>query len=189
MACKSAISAAWLLVVVAFAYPAAAGMRVTGSDATASFLAIGISKSIIVDFPTDITEVLVADPSIVKAVAHSQRQVYILGASIGQTNVYFFGPDGRQVNGLNVAVVFNSQQAELEQLSPANTVMMFFGPLVDEAGYGTVNSSVYGTWASLSCSAVRCYDARKPGADQPPGTQNINITGSGAGGTSVAVGK
>ena len=189
MACKSAISAAWLLVVVAFANPAAAEMRVIGSDATASFLALGISKSILIDFPTDITEILVADPSIVKAVAHSQRQVYILGASIGQTNVYFFGADGRQVNGLNVAVVFDSQQAELEKLAPANTVMIFFGPLVDEAGYGAVGGSVHGTWASLSCSTVRCYDARKPGSDQPPGTQNVNITGSGAGGATVAVGK
>jgi len=27
----------------------------------------------------------------------------------------------------------------------------------------------------LSCTPYRCLDARKPGADQPPGTENIRI--------------
>ena len=27
----------------------------------------------------------------------------------------------------------------------------------------------------LNCTPIRCLDARKPGADQPPGTENISI--------------
>ena len=30
----------------------------------------------------------------------------------------------------------------------------------------------------LSCTPYRCLDARKPGADQPPGTENIRINGN-----------
>jgi hypothetical protein len=168
----------------------AAEMKIISSDVTASFLALGISKSVVIDFPKDIKDVLVADPGIVKAVIRSARRVYIIGASIGQTNVYFYGADGQQLNGLNIAVVLDSQQIELEKdLPPAEMVLVFFGPLVDEQGYGSLTGGVHGFFASLSCTNIKCYDSRRPGADQPPGTQNVNITGSGAGGASVSVGK
>ncbi len=174
------------------AEPHSAGMKVISSDETARFMALGISKSVVIDLPTDIKEVLVADPSIVKAVVQSTRRVFILGAGIGQTNVYFFGANGRQIEGLNIAVALESQQGALEKddLSPANMVMIYFGPLVDQkGGSGSISGSPYGFFASLSCTSTRCIDAHKPGSDQPPGTQNVNITGSGAGGASVSVGK
>jgi hypothetical protein len=33
---------------------------------------------------------------------------YIIGLAVGQTNVYFFGADGRQVEGRNIAVLLTS---------------------------------------------------------------------------------
>jgi Pilus formation protein N terminal region len=48
--------------------------------------------------------VLVADPKIATAVVRSKRRVFIIGAQVGQTNMYFFDADGRQIGGLDIAV-------------------------------------------------------------------------------------
>jgi hypothetical protein len=148
-------------------------MKVISSDANARFVALGISKAIVIDLPTAVTDVLVADPSIVAAVVKSERRVYVIGAAVGQTNVYFFDASGRQIDGLNVAVLTHSEQAELETYPfPAQTVMVYLG------GLAAPSFGVFVTW---SCTPFRCVFAGQPGVDQPPGTQNINITGNAGG--------
>ena len=140
-----------------------AGMQVTGSDATARFMALGVSKSVVIDFPTDIQDVVVADKGIAVVVVQSKRRAYIIGAALGQTNVYFFDADGRQIDALDLAVTGSSLPATLENYPfPANVVLVYYGS----------------TGKLLSCTPIMCIDATKPGSDQPPGTQNINITGS-----------
>ena len=47
---------------------------------------------------------MVADPKIATAVVRSKRRVFIIGAQVGQTNMYFFDADGRQIGGLDIAV-------------------------------------------------------------------------------------
>jgi hypothetical protein len=140
-----------------------AGMQVTGSDATARFMALGISKSVVIDFPTDIQDVMVADKGIAVVVVQSKRRVYVIGAALGQTNVYFFDADGRQIDALDLAVFGTSLPAALEHYPfPANVVLVYHGSRAQ----------------TLSCTPIMCIDATKPGSDQPPGTQNINVTGS-----------
>jgi len=56
----------------------------------ARFLALGIGKSIVIDLPRDIKDVLVADPKIANAVVRSAQRAYIIGAAVGQTNIVFF---------------------------------------------------------------------------------------------------
>lgn len=79
-------------------------MRVISSDATSRFMPLGLNKSVVIELPTDISEALVVNPKIVNAVVRSQRRVYIIGAEVGQTNVYFFDADGRQIVGLDITV-------------------------------------------------------------------------------------
>lgn len=55
--------------------PLLAAEPVTSGDATARFVGIGQSKSVVIDFPRDLKEVVVADPSIVQAVALEVRRV------------------------------------------------------------------------------------------------------------------
>jgi hypothetical protein len=155
------------------AEPHIAGMQVTSSDATARFIALGVSKSVVIDFPTDLKEVLVADPSIVKAVALTQRRIHVIAAALGQTNVYFYAADGRQIGALNVAVLSTPPEVG-NYVSTEVTVYRGGGPVAvaatgDPRGFGNLNC---GPWP------FRCVDPRKPGSDQPPGTQNINVTGN-----------
>src|ERR1700754_2182603 len=56
----------------------------------AKALTLGISKSIVVDLPRDVKDVLVADPKIANAVVRSAQRAYIIGAAVGQTNILFF---------------------------------------------------------------------------------------------------
>jgi hypothetical protein len=157
-------------------------MKVISSDANARFVALGISKAIVIDLPRDIKDVLVGEPSIVSAVVKSERRVYIIGLSVGQTNVYFFDAKGDQIDGLNVAVLTHSQQAELQNYPfPAQTVLVYRGALVDEVGIGNMAGDPWGDFVTLSCTPFRCLDARQPGAGQAPGTQNFNITGNAGG--------
>ena len=81
------------------------------------FLALGIGKSMIVDLPRDVKDVLVADPKIANAVVRSAQRAYIIGAAVGQTNVVFFDADGQQVAAYDIAVKrdLNGVRAALRQ--------------------------------------------------------------------------
>ncbi|HEV7600659.1 MAG TPA: pilus assembly protein N-terminal domain-containing protein, partial [Bradyrhizobium sp.] len=70
----------------------------------ARFLALGIGKSIVVDLPRDIKDVLVADPKIANAVVRSAQRAYIIGAAVGQTNIVFFDAAGQQIAAYDIAV-------------------------------------------------------------------------------------
>ena len=60
------------------------------ATASSRFVPLGIGKSVVIDLPRDIKDVLVADPKIANAVVRSARRAYIIGAAVGQTNVFFF---------------------------------------------------------------------------------------------------
>ena len=85
------------------------------------FLSLGIGKSVIVDLPRGVKDVLVADPKIANAVIRSPQRAYIIGASVGQTNVVFFDADGQQIAGYDIAVKrdLNGVRAALRQMLPA----------------------------------------------------------------------
>jgi pilus assembly protein CpaC len=84
------------------------------------FLSLGIGKSVVIDLPRDVKDVLVADPKIANAVVRSAQRAYIIGAAVGQTNVVFFDADGQQVAAYDIAVKrdLNGVRAALRQTLP-----------------------------------------------------------------------
>lgn len=86
----------------------------------ARFLPLGIGKSIVVDLPRDIKDVLVADPKIANAVVRSAQRAYIIGATVGQTNIVFFDAAGLQIAAYDIAVTrdLNGIRAALKQILP-----------------------------------------------------------------------
>jgi pilus assembly protein CpaC len=89
-------------------------------QAKARFLALGIGKSVVVDFPNEVKDVLVADPKIANAVVRSAQRAYIIGAAVGQTNVVFFDAAGQQIAAYDIAVKrdLNGVRAALRQTLP-----------------------------------------------------------------------
>ena len=99
-------------------------------------LALGIGKSIVLDLPRDIRDVLVADPKIANTVVRSSQRVYIIGATVGQTSIVFFDADGKQIAAYDVAVTrdLNGIRAALKQILPNSNI------LVEGLGDGVVLS-------------------------------------------------
>src|SRR5467141_2157168 len=84
------------------------------------FLALGIGKSVVIDFPHDVKDVLVGDPKIANAVVRSPQRAYIIGSAVGQTNVVFFDSAGQQIAAYDIAVKrdLNGVRAALKQTLP-----------------------------------------------------------------------
>jgi pilus assembly protein CpaC len=100
------------------------GTEVVSGDQTAHFLSLGVGKSIVIELPRDIKDVLIADPKIANAVVRSSRRAYIIGATVGQTNIFFFDADGRQISGYDIAVTndLNGIRSALKQALPASDI-------------------------------------------------------------------
>jgi pilus assembly protein CpaC len=86
----------------------------------AQFLALGIGKSVVIDLPREIKDVLVADPKIANAVVRSAQRAYIIGGAVGQTNIFFFDASGQQIAAYDIAVKrdLNGVRAALRQSLP-----------------------------------------------------------------------
>jgi len=95
-------------------------IQVAASEATSRFIPLGIGKSVAIDLPEDIKDVLVADPTTANAVIRTSRRVYIIGVKIGQTNIFFFDAKGKQIAGFDIAVTrdLNGVRAALKQTMP-----------------------------------------------------------------------
>jgi pilus assembly protein CpaC len=95
-------------------------IQVAASEATSRSIPLGIGKSVAIDLPADIKDVLVADPKIANAVVRSSRRVYMIGVAVGQTNIFFFDADGKQIAGFDIAVTrdLNGVRAALKQTMP-----------------------------------------------------------------------
>ena len=95
-------------------------LKVAASEGTSRFIPHGIGKSVAIDLPADIKDVLVADPKIANAVMRSSRRVYMIGVTVGQTNIFFFDADGKQIAGFDIAITrdLNGVRAALKQMMP-----------------------------------------------------------------------
>jgi pilus assembly protein CpaC len=127
-----------------------APIQVVGSDSGSRFVQLGIGKSVVIDLPRDIKDVLVAEPKFANAVVRSTRRAYLIGVAVGQTNIYFFDAEGKQIAGFDVAVTrdLNGVRAMLQKLLPSADVR------VDGVGDGVMLS---GTVANAA-ESQQAYD-------------------------------
>jgi len=119
----AALIAAAALAAVAPAIGADARLsviKVAASEETSRFIPLGVGKSVAIDLPTDIKDVLVGDPKIANAVVRTSRRVYIIGAKVGQTNLFLFDAEGKQIAGFDIAVTrdLNGVRAAIRQTLP-----------------------------------------------------------------------
>ena len=95
-------------------------IQVAASEGTSRFVPLGVGKSVAIDLPADIKDVLVADPKIANAVIRTSRRVYMIGVTVGQTNIFFFDANGKQIAGFDIAVTrdLNGVRAAIKQSLP-----------------------------------------------------------------------
>jgi pilus assembly protein CpaC len=114
-----------LTPVLASDYRAAAPVTTDG-QMNARFVSLGVGKSIVIDLPREIKDVLVADPKIANAVVRSTQRAYVIGAAVGQTNIVFFDSTGAQIAANDIAVKrdLNGVRAALKQSLPNSDILI-----------------------------------------------------------------
>jgi pilus assembly protein CpaC len=76
----------------------------TGPFPVVKRITLGQGKSMLVQFPLELKDVLVADPEKVDAVVQSSNRVFLIAKGQGQTNAFFFDTRGQQILLLEIAV-------------------------------------------------------------------------------------
>jgi len=168
-----------LAIALGAATPAAAAepaagyaqtIHVSASDVSSRFVPLGVGKSVVIDLPRDIKDVLVADPKIANAVVRSSRRAYMIGVTVGQTNIFFFDAGGRQIAGFDIAVTrdLNGMRAALRNSLPGADIR------VDGIGEGIMLS---GTAANAD-EAQQAFDlASKLAGDGAKVVNGIAVRG------------
>jgi pilus assembly protein CpaC len=75
-----------------------------GNFPIAERISIGVSKSLLVQFPFELRDVLVSDPDRVDAVVQASNRVFLIAKKVGQTNAFFFDTQGQQILTLEILV-------------------------------------------------------------------------------------
>ncbi len=65
---------------------------------------VGLNKSMVVELPRDLRDVVVSNPEKLDAVVQTTNRVYLIGKETGQANAFFFDNDGRRVLTLEVTI-------------------------------------------------------------------------------------
>jgi pilus assembly protein CpaC len=104
-----AVVGVWAVVPAALAQEPSAGrnddslqqsvLRVpaNGNFPISKRVTIGQGKSMLVQFPFELKDVLVADPEKADAVVQSSNRVFLIAKGAGQTNAFFFDTKGQQI--------------------------------------------------------------------------------------------
>ncbi len=65
---------------------------------------VGKNKSMMIEMPRNLRDVMVSAPEIMDAVVQTSNRVHLIGKKVGQSNVFFFDEHGEQILILEVAV-------------------------------------------------------------------------------------
>lgn len=95
------LSALTVGVVMAQTNPRSGGK--SGQEASER-IELSVGKSLMIDLPRDVKDVLVANPKIANAVVRSARHIFIVGIADGATSVYAMDADGKQIAGYDITV-------------------------------------------------------------------------------------
>ncbi|MFN3225193.1 MAG: type II and III secretion system protein family protein [Hyphomicrobiales bacterium] len=83
-------------------------------------LSLGINKSMVIELPADVRDVLVSNPAVADAVVRTARRVFVIGMAAGDTNIFLFDGADRQIAVLNLTIQrdVTGIQATLADLMP-----------------------------------------------------------------------
>lgn len=85
---------------------------------------VGVDKSMLIEMPVDLQNVLVSNPEVLDAVVQTSRQVYLLAKDLGEANAFFIGPGGEKVLFLEVSVTrdLTVLQDTMRRLIPGSNI-------------------------------------------------------------------
>ncbi|AYD03371.1 pilus assembly protein [Neorhizobium sp. NCHU2750] len=95
-----------------------------GGPGAKRHLTLGLNKALVIDLPSDAHDILVADPSMADAVTRTSRRIYLFGKTVGQTNIFVFGPNGEEIVTLDVEIErdISGLEANLRRFLPDSNI-------------------------------------------------------------------
>jgi pilus assembly protein CpaC len=129
-------------------------------------ITLGVGRSMMLQFPMELRDVMVADPSKVDAIVQTSDRVFLVARGAGSTNAFFFDAQGNQIMTLEIAIGsdLSSLDGLLKRLLPSSQIR------TDLAGTAIVLMGSVRTPAD----AARAADIATQFA-----SANKNLTGSG----------
>ena len=83
---------------------AAQGVSAVSGQRASQRVNLGLNKSLVIDLPQDAYDILVSNPAVADAVTRTARRIYLFGKSVGETNIFVFGPNGEQTAAIDLRV-------------------------------------------------------------------------------------
>ncbi|TLP45999.1 MULTISPECIES: type II and III secretion system protein family protein [Cohaesibacter] len=101
-------------------------VRLQSASAHGRHITVGLNKSIVIETPRDVRDVLVSSPTVADAVVRKARRVYIIGMKVGQANVVLFDGSGGQIASfeINVARDNTALAALLRRMIPGSNIQV-----------------------------------------------------------------
>ncbi|WP_019996111.1 type II and III secretion system protein family protein [Aureimonas ureilytica] len=84
--------------------PAFAESAVVAVNRPQQTISLGLDKSKVIDLPRDAHDIVVSNPAVADAVTRTARRIYIFGKQIGQTNIFVFDANGREIAVLDLKI-------------------------------------------------------------------------------------
>ncbi|MFD0988108.1 type II and III secretion system protein family protein [Methyloligella solikamskensis] len=154
-------------------------IRVTASSVPAvRQIDLGLNKSMVVELPVAVRDVMVSNPAKVDAVMQTSRRAYVIGKELGEANVFFTDQNGNQVLTLelNIQRDLSALEGLLARLIPGSDIQVeaFGGNILLT---GRVETPQDATRASQIANSVIAYDP-----DAPATTTSMGAGAAGVGG-------
>ena len=73
-------------------------------NGTGRQITLGLNKSMIIELPREVREVMVSNPDKMDEVLQTSTRAYLIGKAVGEANIIFVDKDGRQVVTLEITV-------------------------------------------------------------------------------------
>ena len=137
---KRAMGAAVMALAVMAALPAQAQLSARHQDASpdgsvmqisgkqnfpiTKKITLGVGRSMMMQFPMELRDVMIADPSKVDAIVQSSDRVFLVARGAGSTNAFFFDANGNQVMTLEIAIGSDLSALDnlLKRLIPSSNI-------------------------------------------------------------------
>lgn len=111
-------------IAAASAHQSFIRVQETGGAPIRKNIKIGLGKSVLIEFPRDVRDVMVSNPVAVDAVVLSSNRVFLLARKIGEANAFFFDVNGDQFATFEVFIERETAGLEsmLNRLIPGSRI-------------------------------------------------------------------
>lgn len=187
--CRNAVLLALLLgsaVVSAPAHAQSQQTRLTVSSnqyGITQNVTIGINKSMIVDLPAEVSDVIISQPAVAGAIMRTNRRAILQGVSAGDTNILFLDANGRTIAVINATIeeaksnIGTALQATINRVLPGTNIQVE-SVLLTNADGQQINRVVLSGTADSTDDAAKALTIAGQFAGDPGNVASvINITG------------